>query len=58
MKPEGINTIAVDPENHFIKAFEEFYQTIKNPLKREKHYSEILLQSKTLEQIKRLSKSK
>jgi predicted dehydrogenase len=58
MKPEGTNTIAVDPQNHFIKAFEEFYQTIKNPLKREKHYSEILLQSKTLEQIKRLSKSK
>ena len=58
MKPEGTHTIKVDPENHFIKAFEEFYQTINNSVKRGKHFSEILIQSKTLEQIKRLSKSK
>lgn len=58
MKPEGTETIEVNPENHFIRAFEEFYQTISKSVNRKKHYSEILLQSKTLEQIKRLSKSK
>ena len=57
MKPEGITTIDVDPENHFIRAFEEFHHAITNSVKREKHFSEILLQSKTLEQIKLLSKT-
>lgn len=51
-KPEGTKTIEVEPEDHFVRAFEEFHRIIKNPAGRLKHYEDILLQSETLEQIK------
>jgi len=55
-KPEGTKILHAEPDNHFIKAFEEFYSTIKNSMNKEKHYADIILQSKTLEQIKIFSK--
>ena len=55
-KPEGTKIIEAEPDNHFIRAFEEFYNIIKNISNRENHYTNILLQSKTLENIKLLSK--
>lgn len=54
-KPEETKVIQAEPDNQFIKAFEEFYNVIKHPLKREKHFWNIILQSKTLEKIKILS---
>jgi dTDP-3,4-didehydro-2,6-dideoxy-alpha-D-glucose 3-reductase len=55
-KPEGTKVIEAEPDNHFIKAFEEFHNVIKNVSDKERHYSDILLQSRTLEDIKLLSK--
>lgn len=46
---------SMKPDNHFIGSMREFYRTItKNDA--EKHYREVLLQSKTLEDIRSLSK--
>jgi dTDP-3,4-didehydro-2,6-dideoxy-alpha-D-glucose 3-reductase len=53
----GTKTIQAEPDNHFIKAFEEFYRIINRPDARQKHYSDILLQSHSLEMIKNLSMS-
>lgn len=41
------------PDNHFEKAFIEFYNIIHNPNSREKHFKEILQQSKTLDEIRK-----
>lgn len=54
-KPEGAKTIKAEPDNHFSKAFEEFHKAVIDPATREKHYGDILLQSKTLEQIETLN---
>ncbi|MDD4645724.1 MAG: Gfo/Idh/MocA family oxidoreductase [Bacteroidales bacterium] len=54
-KPESTKVIEAEPDNHFIKSFEEFYRIICGSSDKNKHYSDILLQSKTLEQIKILS---
>jgi len=54
-KPESTQVIEAEPDNHFIKAFEELYRIIHGSSDKNKHYSDILLQSKTLEQIKILS---
>jgi predicted dehydrogenase len=53
----GTKKIQAEPDNHFIKAFEEFYRIINRPEARQKHYSDILLQSHSLEMIKNLSMS-
>lgn len=42
------------PDNHFIGSIKEFYRAITDA-DAEKHYSEVLLQSKTLEDIRHLS---
>lgn len=55
-KADGSNTIEVEPEDHFVKALKEFHFAIRNSGNRAKHYSEILVQSKSLDQIKDLSK--
>ena len=47
-----IEEIMVEPEDHFVNAFREFYSEIFSDTKKEKHYKEILLQSQTLEQLK------
>jgi len=52
----GVVTIQADPDNHFIHAFEEFYGLIENDELREKHYREILLQSRSLDLIRDHSK--
>lgn len=55
-KPEGTKVIEAEPDNHFVKAFDEFYNVIKDVSDKNKHYTDILLQSRTLEQIKILSR--
>ena len=42
------------PDNHFIGSLKEFYRAISSG-KFEKHYQEVLLQSKTLDDIRRFS---
>ena len=54
-KPGGNRTIKAEPDNHFERAFEEFHNIIVNPGKTEKHYNDVLLQSKTLEQMEILN---
>ena len=54
-KPEGTKRIQAEQDNHFIKAFEEFHNAIFDSGTREKHYNDILLQSKTLEKIEILN---
>lgn len=51
----GEKIIQVKPENHFVKAMEEFYNTMSDPQKKTKHYKDILLQSKSLEIIRNLA---
>lgn len=55
-KPGGIKIIEAEPDNHFVKAFDEFYNVIMNFSDKNKHYTDILLQSRTLEDIKKLSR--
>ncbi|OYU65015.1 MAG: NDP-hexose-3-ketoreductase [Cytophagaceae bacterium BCCC1] len=53
LENEGtIEEIFIEPDNHFVNAFKEFYTEIFSDIKKEHHYHDILLQSKTLEQIK------
>lgn len=47
--------IVVDPCDHFQKAMEEFFRIIINKDARDKHYKQILLQSKNLELIKKMA---
>jgi len=54
-KPEGIKIIKAEPDNHFVNAFDHFHNAIMDPSCREKHYNDILLQSKTLERIEILN---
>jgi len=49
---EGTNVINANPDNHFVNAMIEFSKAIQTKANQERHYSEILLQSKSLEQIK------
>ena len=49
---QGTNVINASPDNHFVNAMLEFSTAIKSKETKEKHYSEILLQSKSLDQIK------
>ena len=53
---ERTKVIKAKPDNHFERAFEEFYNIIQSASDKEKHYTDIILQSRTLEQIKILSK--
>jgi dTDP-3,4-didehydro-2,6-dideoxy-alpha-D-glucose 3-reductase len=43
------------PDNHFVKAFQEFYHIIFDIDRRQKHYFDILMQTRSLEQIKIIS---
>jgi len=52
-KPEGSEIIEATPDNHFVKSLLEFYKVIINNEKREKHYSDILLQSESLDLIRK-----
>ncbi len=52
----GSELIEAAPDNHFVKAFVEFYNTIFSPIKREKHYSDILTQSQSLDLIYNLAR--
>jgi len=54
-KPEGTKTIKAEPDNHFVKAFEEFHHAVFDRATKEKNYNDIVLQSKTLEQIEILN---
>ncbi len=53
---EGEKIIESKKDNHFEKAFIEFYNIIINKEKREKHYKEILQQSEALEKINELTR--
>ena len=53
---EGIEIIESEKDNHFEKSFIEFHNIIINKEKREKHYKEILQQSKSLEKINKLTR--
>lgn len=44
------------PDNHFIGSIKEFYRTIVSG-DREKHYHDVVIQSKTLDDIRRLSEN-
>ncbi len=55
--PQGTETIVAEADNHFVKAMEEFYHIICSADGRKKHYSDILLQSSSLDQIYNLSTS-
>jgi predicted dehydrogenase len=54
-KQDATRVIEADPDNHFVKAMREFHAIISRAEAREKHYHEILLQSQSLEVIKKLS---
>ncbi len=47
--------ITAPAEDHFVNALLEFYSIIQQPDKREKHFNDILLQSRSLEMISLLS---
>ena len=51
----GIHVIQAESDNHFVHAFEEFYNIIENIILREKHYSDILRQSHSLDLIRHYS---
>ena len=53
---KGIEIIESEKDNHFEKSFIEFHNIIINKEKREKHYKEILQQSKSLEKINELTR--
>jgi NDP-hexose-3-ketoreductase len=52
----GIITVLSEPDNHFVHAFEEFHRVIENSQLREKHYEDILLQSRSLDLVRIHSK--
>lgn len=52
--PQGTTIIEAEPDNHFVRAFEEFHRIISKPGLRAKHYFEILLQSRSLGLIRAL----
>ncbi|MEI6059280.1 MAG: Gfo/Idh/MocA family oxidoreductase [Bacteroidota bacterium] len=51
----GLHVINAQPDNHFIRSFEEFYKLITKTELMEKHYSDILSQSQSLELIREYS---
>jgi predicted dehydrogenase len=53
----GRNTIEAPSDNHFIHSLEEFHAVIRNESARERHYREILLQSMSLDLIRKHSTS-
>ena len=52
---KGIKVIQAEPDNQFIKAFEEFFNILNNFKDKDKHYNDIVLQSKSLEEIRNQS---
>lgn len=54
-KQEGSKIIEAPADNHFVKALLEFHRLISGKADREDHYSQILLQSESLELIKKYS---
>lgn len=53
---QGVQEYNLPTDNHFIKAFSEFYTIITSQNKKEKHYNDILLQSLALDKIDSLSR--
>lgn len=53
-KPGRSDAILAEPDNHFVRALEEFHGLVTGTADREAHYRDILLQSHTLERIKLL----
>jgi len=51
-----IGSVITKPDNHFIKAFREFYFIINETSKRQQHYDDIILQSQSLDLINKLAK--
>jgi len=51
----GKEIIEAQADNHFVHAMEEFYTIIQNEDSRKNHYSQILLQSHSLELIRKYS---
>lgn len=52
---QGIEKICIQKDNHFTKALKEFYALILSNDLKNKHYDEIVLQSKSLDLIQQLS---
>lgn len=51
---EGRQERLVEPDNHFLGALKEFESLVNEPARREAHYQQILLQSRSLQAIRRL----
>ncbi len=51
----GIHSINIEPDNHFINALCVFHKLFKNPLEQTDMFKQILKQSKSLEKIKQFS---
>ena len=49
---DNVQIVEVEPDNHFIGAMLEFWSLIRNKVNREKHYQDILAQSRALDDIK------
>lgn len=54
-KQDGTRVIEATPDNHFVKAMEEFHGIITGSVSKETHYKQILQQSQALDFIKRHS---
>jgi predicted dehydrogenase len=53
---QGVQEILLDCDNHFVKALLEFYEIIQNKNARQKHFNDILIQTKALDDIALFSK--
>jgi predicted dehydrogenase len=53
-KPGRSDVILAEPDNHFVRALEEFHGLVTGTADRGRHYRDILLQSHSLERIKLL----
>jgi len=50
----GSEVILADSDNHFIRAFEEFHRVCCSPELRQDHYAQVLRQTQSLDQIRKL----
>ena len=54
-KQDGTRVLEAAPDNHFVKAMLEFHGIITGDIERQKHYEQILLQSQSLDLIRKFS---
>ena len=52
---QGTNILQAPADNHFVGAFREFHRIIFNNYDKQRHYSDILLQSESIDLIRELS---